>query len=113
MFIRSREFSPSSILSADVAVVGAGPAGITLALELARGGLDVILVESAGADGFAPDASSAVMDPFEPQPTLVINCDILEPSTGQPYTRDPRSTAKRAAASAAASITWHGRPSNK
>jgi glutamine synthetase len=45
-----------------------------------------------------PDASSAVMDPFEPQPTLIINCDILEPSTGQPYTRDPRSTAKRAQA---------------
>ncbi len=45
-----------------------------------------------------PDASSAVMDPFEPQPTLIINCDILEPSTGQPYTRDPRSTAKRAEA---------------
>jgi len=45
-----------------------------------------------------PDAASAVMDPFEPQPTLIINCDILEPSTGQPYTRDPRSTAKRAQA---------------
>jgi glutamine synthetase len=45
-----------------------------------------------------PDPSSAVMDPFEPQPTMIINCDILEPSSGQPYDRDPRSTAKRAEA---------------
>ena len=43
-----------------------------------------------------PDAGSVAMDPFESQPTLIVNCDILEPSTGQPYGRDPRSTAKRA-----------------
>ena len=41
-----------------------------------------------------PDAGSVAMDPFESQPTLIVNCDILEPSTGQPYGRDPRSTAK-------------------
>ena len=45
-----------------------------------------------------PDPASAVMDPFEPQPTLIINCDILEPSTGLGYERDPRSLAKRAEA---------------
>ncbi len=33
-------------LSADVAIVGAGPAGIVTALELARGGLEVIIIES-------------------------------------------------------------------
>ncbi|HYM21641.1 MAG TPA: GMC family oxidoreductase [Vicinamibacterales bacterium] len=33
-------------LSADVAVVGAGPAGIVTALEVADGGLDVLLIES-------------------------------------------------------------------
>ncbi|MBC6441523.1 MAG: type I glutamate--ammonia ligase [Rhodospirillales bacterium] len=45
-----------------------------------------------------PDPTSITMDPFEPQPTLIINCDILEPSTGQAYERDPRSLAKRAEA---------------
>jgi len=45
-----------------------------------------------------PDLSTAVMDPFFAQPTLVLFCDILEPSTGQPYNRDPRSTALRAEA---------------
>ncbi len=45
-----------------------------------------------------PDASSAFIDPFAAQPTMVITCDVIEPSTGQPYSRDPRSTAKRAEA---------------
>ncbi|MGE0715674.1 MAG: type I glutamate--ammonia ligase [Alphaproteobacteria bacterium] len=45
-----------------------------------------------------PDLSTAVMDPFAAQPSLVIFCDVYEPSTGQAYTRDPRSTAKRAEA---------------
>ena len=43
-----------------------------------------------------PDCSSAVMDPFAAQEQLIIFCDVIEPSTGQPYSRDPRSTAKRA-----------------
>jgi len=45
-----------------------------------------------------PDAKTAVMDPFAAQPTMIIVCDVLEPSTGQAYSRDPRSTAKRAEA---------------
>src|SRR5579859_6983280 len=45
-----------------------------------------------------PDASTAVMDPFAAQPTLDIFCDIYEPSSGQPYNRDPRSIAKAAEA---------------
>jgi len=43
-----------------------------------------------------PDPSTAVMDPFAAQPTLALFCDIHEPSTGQPYGRDPRSIAKAA-----------------
>jgi glutamine synthetase len=38
------------------------------------------------------------MDPFATQPMLIVTCDVVEPSTGQPYERDPRSTAKRAEA---------------
>ena len=45
-----------------------------------------------------PDLSTAVLDPFAAQPQLIIFCDILEPSTGQPYSRDPRSIAKKAEA---------------
>ena len=45
-----------------------------------------------------PDLSSVTFDPFAADETLVVFCDILEPSTGQPYGRDPRSTAKRAEA---------------
>ncbi len=45
-----------------------------------------------------PDAASAHIDPFFAQSTLAIFCDVLEPSTGQPYERDPRSIAKKAEA---------------
>ena len=43
-----------------------------------------------------PDPSTAVMDPFFADSTLIIRCDIIEPSTMQGYERDPRSVAKRA-----------------
>ncbi|MBV8938421.1 MAG: type I glutamate--ammonia ligase [Alphaproteobacteria bacterium] len=45
-----------------------------------------------------PDATTAFLDPFAAQPTLVLFCDVIEPGTGQPYGRDPRSCAKRAEA---------------
>lgn len=45
-----------------------------------------------------PDASTAVMDPFADEPTLILTCDIIEPATGQGYERDPRSVANRAEA---------------
>ena len=44
------------------------------------------------------DPTSAVMDPFAAQPSMILFCDIYEPSSGQPYARDPRSTAKLAEA---------------
>ncbi|PWR25812.1 type I glutamate--ammonia ligase [Zavarzinia aquatilis] len=45
-----------------------------------------------------PDPATAVIDPFCAQPTLVVFCDIIEPATGEGYSRDPRSVAKRAEA---------------
>ncbi len=45
-----------------------------------------------------PDADTAVLDPFSDETTLLLRCDILEPSTMQAYSRCPRSTAKRAEA---------------
>jgi|TARA_S200000501_G_scaffold89667_1_gene82800 glutamine synthetase len=43
-----------------------------------------------------PDLTTATIDPFFAQATLVLVCDVLEPTTGKPYNRDPRSTAKAA-----------------
>ena len=45
-----------------------------------------------------PDPKTAVMDPFSAQPSLVIVCDVHEPSTGEEYSRDPRSAGRRAEA---------------
>ncbi|WP_072391722.1 type I glutamate--ammonia ligase [Hyphomicrobium sp. CS1GBMeth3] len=45
-----------------------------------------------------PDPASAHIDPFFAQTTLAIFCDVIEPLTGQPYERDPRSIAKKAEA---------------
>ena len=42
-----------------------------------------------------PDPDSAHLDPFMDENTLILTCDVLEPSTGQGYDRDPRSLAKR------------------
>lgn len=43
-----------------------------------------------------PDAESAFLDPFTEIPTLSIICNVKDPVTGQPYTRDPRYTAQKA-----------------
>ncbi len=43
-----------------------------------------------------PDPGTACLDPFFAETTLSIVCDILEPTTGEPYSRDPRSIAKKA-----------------
>src|SRR5499425_3540035 len=45
-----------------------------------------------------PDPQSACIDPFFAETTLVLVCDVLEPTTGEPYNRDPRGMAKKAEA---------------
>ena len=45
-----------------------------------------------------PDKDTAMLDPFFMDKTLLVRCDIVEPSTMQGYGRDPRSIAKRAEA---------------
>ena len=44
------------------------------------------------------DPETAVMDPFAAKPQMIVFCDIVEPSTGQFYARDPRATSKLAEA---------------
>ena len=42
------------------------------------------------------DPSTAVMDPFAAEPTMIILCDVHDPISGQRYERCPRSIAKNA-----------------
>jgi len=72
---------------------------------------DSIFVQGIGFDGSSirgfqkiqesdmiliPDASTAVLDPVCEIPTMSIICDIFDPITKKPYTRDPRYVAKKA-----------------
>jgi len=45
-----------------------------------------------------PDPATANVDPFYEEPTLMLSCDVPDPTDGKPYERDPRSLAKRAEA---------------
>jgi len=45
-----------------------------------------------------PDLSSGYIDPFYAEKTLCLHCSVVEPDTGEPYERDPRSTAEKAEA---------------
>src|SRR6201984_3951664 len=45
-----------------------------------------------------PAPGTATIDRFFPAPTRLIVCDVLEPTTGEPYNRDPRGIAKKAEA---------------
>src|SRR5919106_834710 len=43
-----------------------------------------------------PDPATAFLDPFSPASTLVLICNIRDPVTGQPYSRDARYIAQKA-----------------
>ena len=45
-----------------------------------------------------PDPATALIDPFYEETTVLLRCDVIEPSTMQGYSRDPRSLARRAEA---------------
>ena len=45
-----------------------------------------------------PDPNTANLDPFMEEMTVFMQCDVIEPSDGKGYDRDPRSIAKRAEA---------------
>ncbi len=43
-----------------------------------------------------PDPETAFIDPFFAEPTLVMFCNIVDPITREPYSRDPRWIARKA-----------------
>ena len=43
-----------------------------------------------------PDDSTSVLDVFSDDPLVILRCDIVEPSDGKGYEKDPRSVAKKA-----------------
>ena len=43
-----------------------------------------------------PDPETAILDPFRKYPTLSLICNIIDPVTKEPYTRDPRYVARKA-----------------
>ena len=45
-----------------------------------------------------PDTNSVYVDPFYAEKTICIHCNVVEPDTGEPYSRDPRGTAAKAEA---------------
>src|ERR671931_1379895 len=43
-----------------------------------------------------PDPDTATIDPFMAEPTLSLICNIVDPITKEPYSRDPRNIAIKA-----------------
>ena len=74
-------------ISADVLAEGVMFDGSSIAGWKAINESDMLLM---------PDCTTAVLDPFAAQTSLILFCDCHEPGTGQPYGRDPRSIGKKA-----------------
>ncbi len=45
-----------------------------------------------------PDPNTANMDPFMEEPTMILTCNVIDPTDGKGYDRDPRTIAQRAEA---------------
>ena len=85
---RWQHFSlPADQLTQDAVTRGVGFDGSSLRGFQAIDESDMLLV---------PDLDSAVIDPTEATPTLVLVCDVTDTITGARYTRDPRYIASKA-----------------
>ena len=78
---------PASVVDADLFEEGKMFDGSSIAGWKGINESDMILM---------PEAASAVIDPFMQDTTVLLRCDVVEPTTMQCYDRDPRSIAKRA-----------------
>jgi len=79
--------TPARELSEDMFEEGLGFDGSSIRGFQSINESDMILI---------PDPSSAFIDPVMETPTLVLICEIYDPITRQPYTKDPRYVAKKA-----------------
>ena len=76
MFIDARSLPSGSTIPADICIVGAGAAGITMACELGGGDLKVAVLESGGFD--YEEATQELYDgPLTGQPTTPLKFDRL------------------------------------
>ena len=64
MIDNAASVADGSVLECDLAVIGAGPVGLTLARELTGSGVDVIVLEAAGAETELPAETGKVPGPF-------------------------------------------------
>ncbi|MDZ7826448.1 MAG: type I glutamate--ammonia ligase [Gammaproteobacteria bacterium] len=80
---------PAKVVDADFMANGAMFDGSSVAGWKGINESDMILM---------PDDETAVLDPFTEDTTLILRCDVIEPTTMQPYERDPRGTARKAEA---------------
>jgi glutamine synthetase len=78
---------PISQLSEDSFEEGFGIDGSSIRGWAAINESDMLLI---------PDGATAMMDPFNDVPTLVMTCEVIDPITRQHYERDPRWIAKKA-----------------
>ncbi len=62
MFIDTRELPDNAELNCDICIIGAGPAGITLADGLAKSGLQICLTEAGGLSHQSEHASRGVSE---------------------------------------------------
>jgi glutamine synthetase len=81
--------SPIGELSESLFVEGIGFDGSSIRGFQAINESDMLLV---------PDPASAVVDPACSVPTLTLTCNVVDPLTRQPYSRDPRYIAQKAEA---------------
>ena len=72
MIVDASALERATVLEGDVAVVGAGPAGIVVALELARAGVDVLLVESGAVKPSAESQRLADAAQWDPERHLAL-----------------------------------------
>ncbi|MFZ5757350.1 MAG: type I glutamate--ammonia ligase [Pseudomonadota bacterium] len=80
---------PSSAISEDTFTTGVMFDGSSIAGWKGIEASDMILL---------PQDETSYLDPFYEDTTVVVSCNIIEPSTMQTYERDPRSIATRAEA---------------
>ena len=77
---------PASVVSEDFFEAGKMFDGSSIAGWKGINESDMILM---------PDDSTAILDPFTDDPTVILRCNIVEPATMQGYDRDPGALPRR------------------